>query len=113
MDALQIQSPDLINLQQCRLQIYSLRSLGQVMVKPLEASGQMPDLQRHSKQGMLQEEMRTNHMISDMLNTNKPAMLVERCKEQLLRRGPVCFLSTRGGGTEKPSQGCVKFAYER
>jgi hypothetical protein len=41
------------------------------MVKPLEASGQMPDLQRHSKLGMLQEEMRINHMISNMLNTNK------------------------------------------
>ena len=71
MDALQIQSPDLINLQWCRPQIYSLGSLGHVMVKPLEASGQMPDLQIHSKQGMLQEEISTNHMISDILNTNK------------------------------------------
>jgi hypothetical protein len=41
------------------------------MVKPVEASVRMPGLQRHSKQGMLQEEMRTNHMISNMVNTNK------------------------------------------
>jgi hypothetical protein len=41
------------------------------------------------------------------------AMLVKKIKKQLLRRGPVRFLSTGGGGTEKPSQGCVKFANER
>ena len=49
------------------------------MVKPLEVSGQMPDLQRHSKQGMLQEEMRTNHMISDMLNTNNNSYVGVQC----------------------------------
>jgi hypothetical protein len=53
MEALQIESPDWINLQAHCLPTHNLGSLGQEMEKLVEVSKQTPGLQRRSKQDML------------------------------------------------------------
>lgn len=65
------------------------------MLKPVEALGQMPDLPRHSKQGMLQEEMRTNNRISDMLNTNNWSVS-GKMQRTILTSGSSAFLIRQG-----------------
>lgn len=66
------------------------------MVKLVEASEQMPDLWRHSKQGMLQGKMKTNHMISDMLDTKEFAMLTRKVQRTKLTSWPSAFLINQG-----------------